>query len=752
MKFPALLLLAALLCSVAPAAETAATWKHPLINWTKLDSPLVEVTPFVFNDKLYLMESWQVQWETPGAPDGSNFQNDQVRIRDVAGDRVVSVPLTGHGLAFTFEWEGRVYVFGSDWGTEKKWQVKNVSVTSSTDLVNWTEPQVILHANEDENFFNVAVCRGADKFVLLVETNDPRWPAFTFKYFTSDNLTEWTQVPDAYYGTDKYVGGPALYFEGDRYYTLYLQSLGDNHYETRVARSSDLVNWEDAPAGRPFVTFQPDNKVFPLRPHHIREQNASDAEMVYFGGKTIVYYTGGDQQLCGDLQRAEFPGTPRELLEHFFTPEGALVPSPRQARYQENQLGAFVHFGPASYTGNSDMFATPPADGFNPEKLDAAQWARAAKSFGAKHIVLTAKHHNGYCLWPTATTDYSVKSSPWKGGQGDIVREFVDAARAEGLPPGLYLSAADSREGVTSTPEPIGQRKLQGDLKAYFPKFMAQARELLTNYGPLEVVWLDEAFSPIGADVRDANGMPIGPRYGDAIVDLIRTLQPGAVIMGATQQDIRWSGSEQGQAKYPLWNVVNPGEGKENWVGWEAEGWFVPEANIHTRAHWFWTPDSDGTLKSVEEMVAAYQASIGHGANLLVNLAPDTTGLVPEAEVAMLQGFGGAIQARYGQPVAEATNIAPTEKGAAVVIALDAPTALGEILLEEDLAYGQRITNYIVEIQTDGAWREVARGESIGRKRIQPLQVWETRAIRVTATSGDLPAYLRRVAVFSAGV
>lgn len=749
MKYFPLLLLVALLSSPTHAAEQAATWKHPLVNWTKLDSPLVETTPFVFKDKLYLMESWQVQWETPGAPDGSSFQQDQVRIRDVAGDRIVSTPLVGHGLAFTFVWEGRVYVFGSNWGTEKKWQVKDISVTSSEDLINWTEPKVVLHANDDEHFFNVAVCRGEGKFVLLVESDDPRWPAFTFKYFTSSDLMRWTPVPDAYYGTDKYVGGPALYFEGGRYYTLYLQSLGDAHYETRVARSGDLVHWEDAPAGRPFVTYQPQNRVYPLRPHYIREQNASDAELVFFGGKTLVYYTGGDQQLCGDLQRAEFMGTPRELLEHFFTPEGALVPSPRQMRYQENQLGAFVHFGPATCTENSDMFATPPADTFNPQALDTDQWARTAKAFGAKHIVLTAKHHNGYCLWPTSTTDYSIKHSPWKGGQGDVVREFIDSARKHGLTPGLYLSAGDKHEGVTSTPDPIGKRKLIGNLKAYFPKFMEQARELLSNYGPLEVVWLDEAFSPIGADVMDESGQAIGTRYGDAVVDLIRRLQPDAVIMGGTQQDLRWSGSEQGLADYPLWNVVNPGEGTKNWVRQDAEGWFIPEANIFTRAHWFWSPNSDGSLKTVDQMMDVYGKSIGHGANLLINMTPDPSGLIPAAEVAMLEGFGAAITDRYGSPTLQSTGLAPFQPSVPLEFSFRAPIALREVMLEEDLNYGQRITGYIIEGLTGGTWKEVARGQSVGRKRIQPLEVISADALRVTL-EGDAPElYLCRLTLFS---
>lgn len=303
---------------VGSKISSGKNWQYPLQNWAKLESPLVEVTPFVFRDKLYLMESWQKQWENPGDEDGSHFTKDEIRIRDMAADRIVSTPLIGHGLGMTFVWEDTVYVFAGNWGTEKKWNIREILMTSSTDLVNWTEPQLVLRSEDHEKFFNVSVCRGRDGFVMLVESNDPAWPAFTFKYYSSSDLINWEQIPDALYGVDKYVGGPALYFEGDSYYTLYLQSLGDGRYETRIARSTDLIDWEDAPEGRPFVTYQPENKVHPLRPKNTLEVNASDAEICYWNSKTIVYYTGGDQHYAGDLQYRDFAGTPQKLLEYYF--------------------------------------------------------------------------------------------------------------------------------------------------------------------------------------------------------------------------------------------------------------------------------------------------------------------------------------------------------------------------------------------------------------------------------------------------
>ncbi len=314
------------------AHAEAPEWKNPLRYLGKLNSPLVEVTPFVLNERFYLLENWQKQWESPGTKDGDMTTRDEIRIRDIAEDRVVSIPLVGHGLGTALAHAGRVCVFAGDWGTGAKWNITEITMVSSKDLIHWTDPVVVLKAEPQEKFFNVSVCRGTDQFVMLVESNDPAWPAFTFKYFTSENLIHWERVAGAEYGREKYVGGPALYYEGGRYYTLYLQSLGKGFYETRVARSMDLIHWQDAPEDRPIATFNPENKVHPLRPEEIRETNASDLELCYWDGKTRVYYTGGDQHLAGDLQHAEYDGTAQELLEYFFMEPEVIAPTAIQQR------------------------------------------------------------------------------------------------------------------------------------------------------------------------------------------------------------------------------------------------------------------------------------------------------------------------------------------------------------------------------------------------------------------------------------
>ncbi|HPA45484.1 MAG TPA: alpha-L-fucosidase [bacterium] len=731
-------------------------WNYPLVKKGKLNNPLVEVTPFVFRDRFFLLENWQKHWETKGSEDGAGFQKDEVRIRllnqdnpgDLDGGQIVSTPFIGHGLGMAMVWQDQVYVFAGNWGTEKKWQIREISMVHSGDLRSWSDPVTVLRAQPDEHFFNVSVCRANDRFVMLVESDDKTWPAFTFKYFESTDLVHWKQVPDALYGCEKYVGGPALYYYGDMFYTLYLESLGNGRYETRLTRSKDLIHWQDAPAECPFVTFNPENPVHPLRPSEIREKNASDAELCEFQGTTYIFYTGGDQHVAGDLQLATYKGEPKELLEYFYQEPRLYVPNAPQQNYQENQLGAFVHFGLASFTGG-DFLAAPDASVFNPKELDTEQWVRAAKSFGAKHIVLTAKHHSGFCLWPTKTTDYSVKNTPWRDGQGDVVRDLAEAARKNGIELGLYFSACDKHFPCSSTGDPLGKRVLIGDRHAYFPVFMEQLRELLTNYGELAVVWFDGAYDPLGYDVKGANGKPAGTSYGDAICSMVRDLQPSAAVFGGSRPDIRWSGSEQGWAPYPIWNVIRRGEGIPLWAPPYVQGWIGAEANVHTRSNWFWMPNTDDTLKTTEQLVDIYYESIGRGANLLVNMTPDSRGLIPEKEVDRLRSFGEEIERRFHTPLARTDSDGRWLEGNVLELDLGGERQADNVVVEEDIRYGQRIRAYCIQAWNEGKWETVADGQSIGRKRVQrfePVMIPKLR-LRVTDTL-PLPG-IREFAAYS---
>lgn len=294
------------------------SWKNPIQKQGRLGSPLVETSPFVFNNKLYLLENNQRFWDIQGAIPGEYFHEDEVRIREVVSDKIISVPLKNHGFGTVLVWNECVYVFAGNYGQQKPWrQITEISMTSSKDLKNWTEPRTVLKTSGNEFFYNTAVCRGKDKFILLYETNDVRWTPFTFRYVESNDLISWEEIPGAIYGEDKYVGGPALYYEGDWYYTLYLESI-EGGYETRITRSKDLIHWIDAPKDRPFITFDTVHKNIPLIDPAISESNASDVELCCFRGKTILYFTGSDQTTAGDLQWAIYEGKPKQLFEFFF--------------------------------------------------------------------------------------------------------------------------------------------------------------------------------------------------------------------------------------------------------------------------------------------------------------------------------------------------------------------------------------------------------------------------------------------------
>ena len=746
-----------------------ASWQHPLQKKGTVLNQMGETTPFVFNDRFYRLENYQrfLDFPAAAASDGYRFMEDQVRVWDVEAQRLVSTALVGHSFGFAFVHGGRVYVFAARHRADRPWRTFTaIDMTSSDDLLHWTPPQTVIEAEEvardgqpgQEYLFNTAVCRattesgeedGAPRFVLLYETDDPRWPAFTFKYCESNDLLHWRRIPGALYGREKYVGGPALYSEGGWFYTLYLQDLNGYHggtWETRLTRSKDLIHWEDAPLDRPFLAPDPSRiQHYPRGDKliEVREVNASDAELVCWQGKTLVYFNGGDQQTLGDLQMAEFEGTPRQLFEHFYAEPTLPLPAPRQLALQERQFGAFIHYGMAAwYEGGAGqnpakanfppglyqphpfdlrhwglMVAQPPASTFNPTQLDAEQWIGVAKAMGAQHVVLTAKHHNGYCLWPTATTEYCVRSSPWRGGQGDVVGDFVRAARRQGLGVGLYLSAGDVNAGCFSTPQPQGERQLIGDLERYFPILRAQFNEILNNYGELCEVWLDGALDPIGVDVLRPDGTPVGRRYWDELVALIRRCQPDAAIMGGTQPDLRWPGNEDGLAPYPLFYVVEPGQEAENYLLPGCTGWIVPEADVFTRPTWFWTPDSDDRILSLAQLMEIYHRSIGHGANLLVNLTPDRRGLIAEAEAARMSEFGREIKHRFAAPL----RTQAWDENHALQFDLGGSLCIEAVLLEEDLRFGQRVLRYRLEARQAGQWTPLAEGQTIGRRRIERL-------------------------------
>ena len=224
---------------------------------------------------------------------------------------------------------------------------------------------------------------------------------------------------------------------------------------------------------------------------------------------------------------------------------------------------------------------------------------------------------------------------------------------------------------------------------------------------------LTRAFDPFGWDVMERDTKrPLGTGHGDSIIDLVHNLQPNAVVFGGTQPEVRWSGSEQGWAPYPIWNVIRKGQGLRDWCPPDTEGWVLAEANIHTRSSWFWIPNSDQTLRSVDYLMKAYTSSIGRGANLLVNMTPDTSGLIPDAEVKRLAEFGAELERQFSNPIA----CTSTQKGWASpgILELKIPTSsyVDTVVIEEDIASGQHVIEYAIDTWDGSKWFPIAEGES----------------------------------------
>lgn len=294
-------------------------WEHPLVKMGRLNSPLVEVEPFVFNDELYLVENWRSHWHWPRRP-GKTDRNEMwiAHLPDgsenYSSRKYISAALKGNTLGTAIVWHDRVYVFGVNEASERQF----VEMTWSEDLKTWSKPVKVLLSPKGK-IFNVSITRDDKGFVFLWETNGVGTP-FTMCFGRIDDLMDnWNDhiIENAMYGKNKYTGGPAVFYEDGWYYLLYLEAL-DKGWETRIARSRDLINWQDAPENRPFVTFDNDYKKVPLRESKVQEINASDPALTHYDGQVIVYFTGANQRVGGDLQWAVFNGNMNELMESYF--------------------------------------------------------------------------------------------------------------------------------------------------------------------------------------------------------------------------------------------------------------------------------------------------------------------------------------------------------------------------------------------------------------------------------------------------
>lgn len=400
-------------------------------------------------------------------------------------------------------------------------------------------------------------------------------------------------------------------------------------------------------------------------------------------------------------------------------------PSPQQLAWQDMELGMFCHFGMNTFCDQEWGDGADSPEIFNPEQLDARQWARTAKRAGFKYLVLTAKHHDGFCLWPTKTTDYSVKSSPWRGGKGDVVREVADACREEGLQFGLYLSPWDRHEPCYP------------DKEAYDDFYAEQLTELLTGYGPLVEVWFDGA----GSQGREYDW--------NRIIGLVDQYQPDAMVFNMGRPTIRWVGNEDGVAPYPCWNTATTAKESmftSDMMTW-MEGtpsWVPAECDVPIRKrHWFWHPDDEPSLRSLEDVLDIYYRSVGHGATLLLNISPDNRGLLPEVDVERVIEFGDEIRRRFGQPVGQTSG-----EGTELLLKLEHTQPVNHVIIMEDIAHGERVREYVLEAYSQGEWKELVRGSAIGHKKIDRFDTIETDQLRVRILSSVEQPLIRNLAAY----
>ena len=402
------------------------------------------------------------------------------------------------------------------------------------------------------------------------------------------------------------------------------------------------------------------------------------------------------------------------------------IPSPKQLAWQNMELGMFFHldmftFKPGWNFRDDPAGGVPPAEVFNPEKLDTDQWIATAQAFGAKYAVLTAKHCSGFCLWPTETYPYSVKQSPWRGGKGDIVGDFVASCRKAGLVPGLYCSFPCNWYLRVDNPG----RVLSGDPEEqarYAATYGQHLRELWSWYGELGELWFDGSLLP-----PDDGGLDIGP--------LLQELQPSANIFQSPYATIRWVGNEDGVAPDPCWATVaqlDQTGGKEGGGDPAGQVWCPSEVDTtllqrDSLGGWFWQPGAADRMRSVDELLGVYRQSVGRNSNLLLNATPAPDGLIPAALVKRYEELGREIKRRYGHPVAQTSGT-----GSAVTLDLPPATAVNGAILQEDIAQGERVRSYRLEAKVGDGWVPVSAGTCIGHKKIDVFAPVSASQLRLT--------------------
>lgn len=451
------------------------------------------------------------------------------------------------------------------------------------------------------------------------------------------------------------------------------------------------------------------------------------------------------------------------------------VPTEEQLAWHEMEMNAFIHFTTNTFTGKEWGYGDENPSIFNPRELDANQWVSVLKETGFKGVILTCKHHDGFCLWPSEQTEHSIKNSPYKDGNGDIVKELSDACKKHGLKFGVYLSPWDRNHKDYGSPE-------------YITYYRNQLEELLTGYGPVFEMWLDGANGGDGyyGGKREARRIDSETYYDwPTTIDLARNLQPNILFFSDAGPDIRWVGNERGFVGETNWNTLTPDTlyaGKRrinellNTGSFDGTKWIPGEVDVSIRPGWFYHAEEDSLVKTPEQLFDIYLTSVGRGSVLLLNIPPDQRGLIHENDIQSLRGFRQLLDGTFTNNLAvgaKATasnyrgksnqyspkNLIDRNKdtywatdddviSSSFELEFEEQKTVSYILLQEHIPLGQRVTSFQVKAWNNNQWEKVAEATTIGYKRILPVGPIETSKIKIEITGSKACPVISNVAIY----
>lgn len=451
------------------------------------------------------------------------------------------------------------------------------------------------------------------------------------------------------------------------------------------------------------------------------------------------------------------------------------IPTDRQLAWQEMEQYAFIHFTTNTFTGKEWGYGDENPEVFNPSKINVNQWIKTVKEAGLKGIILTCKHHDGFCLWPSQYTEHSVKNSKWKNGQGDVVKEVANACHKNGLKFGVYLSPWDRNRADYGSP-------------SYVEYYRNQLRELFTSYGPIFEMWFDGANGGDGfyGGAKEKRKIDGSTYYNwPKTLEMVRKIEPNIVFFSDAGPDIRWCGNESGSVGETNWSTINSdalfagksgiekilNSGEEN-----GKNWIPAEVDVSIRPGWFYHAEEDTMVKTPENLFEIYLSSVGRGANLILNIPPDRRGLLNENDVKTLREWKQMIDNAFKKNLAlnaivksdsyrgnsklyAASNVTDgnketywaTNDGVTtgnLEIDLGSIKTVKYITLQEYIKLGQRIKSFSVYVWKNGNWLEVSKGTTIGYKRIIKIEPIETVKIKVVITASKASPLISNIEIY----